>query len=230
MSQLQSESRDGILVLRLDHGKANAISTGLARELIGALETAERSADAVVLLGRPGMFSGGFDLGVMQQGAGPAREMVKTGGILLAAILAHPKPIVVGCTGHAIAMGTFLTMAADYRIGVRGEYKLGLNETAIGMTLPLFAILLTRLRLSKRHYDRAVVQSEIYSPEAAVDAGFLDRIVEPEALEREVFDAARRLASLKQPAFRNNKRHAHGETVEEIRSTLDADLDGLIKG
>jgi len=230
MSLLQRESRDGILVLRLDHGKANAISTALARELLGALEQAEKDADAVVLLGRAGMFSGGFDLGVMQQGAGPAREMVRTGGVLLAAILAHPKPVVVGCSGHAIAMGAFLTMAADYRIGAWGGFNLGLNETAIGMTLPLYAILLTRLRLSKRHYDRAVVQSEIYAPEAAVDAGFLDRVVEPEALEPEVMGTARRLAALKQPAFRNNKRHAHGETVDRIRATLDADLEALIKG
>ncbi|MEZ4333403.1 MAG: crotonase/enoyl-CoA hydratase family protein [Myxococcota bacterium] len=230
MSVLQTELRDGLLVLRLDHGKANAISTELARALLGELERAEKSADAVVLLGRPGMFSGGFDLGVMGQGAGPAREMVKTGGVLLAAILAHPKPVVVGCTGHAIAMGAFLTMAADHRIGARGGFKLGLNETAIGMTLPLYAILLTRLRLSRRHYDRAVVQSEIYDPETAVDAGFLDRVVEADALESEVMATARRLAALKQPAFRNNKRHAHGETVDRIRSTLDADLEGLIRG
>lgn len=230
MPPLESDLHDGLLVLRLDHGKANAISTEVARALLAALERAEQEADAVVLLGRPGMFSGGFDLGVMQQGAGPAREMVRTGGVLLAAILAHPKPIVIGCTGHAIAMGAFLTMAADYRIGARGDYRLCLNETAIGMTLPLFAVLLTRLRISKRHYDRVVVQSEVYGPEAAVDAGFLDRVVEPDAVEREAFAAAGRLAALKQPAFRNNKRHAHGDAVDRIRATLEADLEGLIKG
>ncbi|MBK7948745.1 MAG: crotonase/enoyl-CoA hydratase family protein [Deltaproteobacteria bacterium] len=230
MSFVKGETVDGIRVLRLDHGKPNAISTDVARTLIAELAQAEKDAKAIALFGRPGMFSGGFDLGVMKQGAGPAREMVKTGGQLIAAILDHPRPVVVGCTGHAIAMGVFLVMAADYRIGARGAFKLGLNETAIGMTLPAFAIETTRLRLSKRHFARAVVQSEIYDPETAVDAGFLDRLAEPEALEGEVLAVARRLGELEPRAFRNNKRLAHGEVAERIRATLDANLDGLMKG
>ena len=230
MSFVQSETIDGIRILRLDHGKPNSISTNMARTLLAELAKAEQDADAVVLFGRPGMFSGGFDLAVIKQGAAAAREMVKTGGHLLAAMLEHPKPIVVGCGGHAIAMGAFLVMAGDYRIGAQGPFKLGLNETAIGMTLPDFAIELTRLRLSKRHLDRAVVQSEIYAPDAAVDAGFLDRVVAPEELEREVIAVARRLAELKPAAFRNNKRLAHAETVLRIRSTLDANLDELLRG
>jgi enoyl-CoA hydratase len=176
------------------------------------------------------MFSGGFDLAVMAQGAEAAREMVKAGGLLAAAVLDHPKPIVTACSGHAIAMGSFLVMAGDYRIGARGPFKLGLNETAIGLTLPLFALELTRLRLSKRHFDRAVVHSEIYDPDSAVDAGFLDRVVAPEELESEALSAARRLAELKQPAFRNNKRQAHAETIDRIRSTIDANLAALMRG
>lgn len=230
MSFVQSETNDGIRILRLDHGKPNSISTDMARTLLAELAKAEQDANAVVLFGRPGMFSGGFDLGVMKQGAAAAREMVKTGGHLLAAILEHPKPIVVGCGGHAIAMGAFLVMTGDYRIGAQGPFKIGLNETAIGMTLPDFGIELTRLRLSKRHFDRAVVQSEIYGPEAAVDAGFLDRLVAPEELEREVMSVARRLTELNPAAFRNNKRLAHAETVLRIRSTLDANLDALMRG
>lgn len=230
MTFVQTETRDGVRILRLDHGKPNAISTDIARTLLAELAKAEQDASAVVLLGRPGMFSGGFDLGVMKQGADAAREMVKTGGLLLAAMLEHPKPIVVGCSGHAIAMGAFLTMAGDYRLGARGEFKLGLNETAIGMTLPDFALELTRLKLSKRHFDRAVVQAEIYDPQGAVDAGFLDRLVDPDALETEALAVACRLAELKQPAFRNNKRLAHGPTVEAIRARLDANLEALMRG
>ncbi len=230
MPHVRVETVDEIRILRLENGKANAISTDLARALTGELEKAEADARAIVLLGRPGMFSGGFDLAVMAQGADAAREMVKAGGLLAAAVLDHPKPIVTACGGHAIAMGAFLAMAGDHRIGARGDFKIGLNETAIGMTLPTFAFELTRLRLSKRHFDRAVVQSEIYAPDAAVDAGFLDRVVAPEALEAEAIAAARRLAELKQPAFRNNKRQAHAETIERIRSTIDANLEALMRG
>lgn len=232
MTFVRSETTDGLRVLRLDHGKANALSTDVLAALLSELAAAEQDAavSAVVLLGRAGMFSGGFDLGVMAQGAGPARAMVKKGGELLVAVLEHPKPIVVGCTGHAIAMGAFLVMACDYRIGARGDFKLVLNETAIGMTLPTLAIEVTRLRLSKRHYHRAVVQSEVYAPDAAADAGFLDRVVAPEDVEAQAFATARRLATLKQPAYRNNKRLAHGDAAERIRSTLDENLAQLIRG
>lgn len=229
MSVLASDEADGIRVLRLDHGKPNSISTGMARQLMAELERAERDARAVVLLGRAGMFSGGFDLGVMKQGASAAREMVKAGGLLLAAMLEHPRPIVVGCQGHAIAMGAFLLLASDYRVGARGDYKLALNETAIGMTLPDFAIELTRLRISRRHYDRVVVHSEVFGPEAGVDAGFLDRIVEAEGLEREALSEAGRLAALHPGAFRNNKRQAHAGTVARMRGNLDANLEALVR-
>ena len=143
-------------------------------------------------------------------------------------IFNHPKPIVVGCTGHAIAMGVFMVMAGDYRIGARGAFKLGANETAIGMTLPTFGIELARTRLSKRHYDRAIVQSTIYDPEGAVDAGFLDCVVEPDRVEAEALEVAVRLGQLKQPAFRNNKRLAHAPIVELISSTLDENIQQLM--
>jgi len=230
MPDLHVETAEDVRILRLDHGKPNSISTDLARALQAELSKAEQEVAAVVLLGRPGMFSGGFDLGVMKQGASAAREMVKEGGRLLAAMLEHPRPIVVGCAGHAIAMGAFLVLAADQRIAARGDFKLGLNETAIGMTLPDFAFELTRLRLSPPHYDRAVVQAEIYDPDGACAAGFVDRVVEPEALERAVLEAARRLAALPAAAFRNNKRLAHRETILRIRENLDANLDALIRG
>jgi enoyl-CoA hydratase len=230
MGSIQSELHDEICVLRLDHGKPNSISQAVSEELMRALVEAEKSAKAVVLLGKPGMFSGGFDLPTMQQGTGPTREMVKAGGRLLMAIYDHPNPVVVGCTGHAVAMGAFMVMAGDERIGAKGAFKIGLNETAIGMTLPIFGFELARARLSKRHFDRAVVHSTIYDPVGAVDAGFMDRLVEPDQVEAECLSAATRLATLKQPAFRNNKRIAHAETVEKIRSTLDANLDGLMPG
>ncbi len=228
MSFVTSEIEDGVCVLRLDHGKPNSISSAVANELITALDEAEKTAEAVVLLGKPGMFSGGFDLPTMAEGPAAAAAMVKAGGRLLMSIYGHPKPVVVGCTGHAIAMGAFTVMAGDYRIGARGAFKIGANETAIGMTLPAFAIELSRACLSKRHFDRALVQSTIYDPEGALDAGFFDCLVEPDRVEAEAREVAARLAQLKQPAFRNNKRLAHGETINLILSTLEENVDGLM--
>ncbi len=230
MSFVDTSIQGGICVLRLEHGKPNSISQAVAEELSRALEEAEKSSEvkAIVLFGRAGMFSGGFDLGTMGQGAAAARDMVIAGGRLLMDLYNHPKPVVVGCAGHAIAMGALMLMAADERIGAEGSFKLGMNETAIGMTLPTFAIELSRARLSKRHFDRILIQSTICDPQAAVDAGILDRLVAPERLEDEALEAAARLAELKQPAFRNNKRIAHAKTVERVLSNLVENVSGLM--
>ena len=194
MEFVKSEMQDDTCVLRLDHGKPNSISTAVANELMSGLAEAEESANAVVILGRTGMFSGGFDLPTMGKGPAAVREMLTAGAKLLMAIYNHPKPIVIGCGGHAIAMGAFITMAGDERIGASGEFKIGMNETAIGMTLPTFGLELARARLSKRHFDRAVVHSTIYDPQGALEAGILDRVVSPDRLETECFEAAARLA------------------------------------
>jgi len=230
MDFVTSEKQDGICALRIDHGKPNSISKAVADELMSSLDEAEKSADAIVLLGKAGMFSGGFDLPTMKEGPVATRAMLKAGAMLLMSIYNHPKPVVIGCGGHAIAMGAFIAMAGDERIGAEGDFKIGMNETAIGMTLPTFALELARARLSKRHFDRALVHSTIYDPAGGVEAGILDRLVSPDRLEAECLEAATRLASLKQPAFRNNKRLAHTETVDVILSTLDENLDRMMPG
>ncbi len=232
MSFVDTSIQGGICVLRLEHGKPNSISQAVAEELSRALEEAEKSSEvkAIALFGRAGMFSGGFDLGAMGKGVDAARDMVIAGGRLLMDIYNHPKPVVVGCGGHAIAMGAFMVMAADERIGAEGAFKLGMNETAIGMTLPEFAFELSRARLSKRYFDRILVHSTICDPQGAVDAGILDRLVAPERLEDEVLEAAARLGKLKQPAFRNNKRIAHAKTVERVRSNIVENVSGLMGG
>lgn len=232
MSFVKTSDQDGIRVLRIEHGKPNSISQAVAEELSSELARAADSGDvkAIVLVGRDGMFSGGFDLPTMGKGPEAARDMVIAGGRLLMDIFDHPKPIVAGCAGHAIAMGAFMVLAADERIGAAGPFKLGMNETAIGMTLPEFGFELGRARLSKRHYDRALVQSTIFDPKGAVDAGILDRVVDPERLEDEALAAAARLGELKQPAFRNNKRIAHAKTVERVRSNLVENVSQLMGG
>ena len=231
MSSIAKADHDGVRTLRLEHGKPNSISQAVAEELSAALAQAaeEESVSAIVLLGRDGMFSGGFDLATMGQGADAARDMVIAGGRLAMDVYGHPKPVVVGCGGHAIAMGCFLVMAGDERIGAEGAFKIGMNETAIGMTLPQFGFELARARLSKRHFDRAVVHSTIYDPAGAVEIGVLDRLVAGDRLEAEAIVAAARLGELKQPAFRNNKRRAHEKTIDRILAKIDEDVAGLMK-
>ena len=215
---------DRVAVLRLDDGKANALSHAAIDALQAALDRAEKEAGAVCLLGRPGRLCAGFDLAVMRSGTEPMRRLVGAGAELCLRMALYPLPIVIGCTGHALAAGALLLLAADARIGARGDWKLGLNEVAIGLSLPVFAYELARERLSKRHLLRATTQAELYAPDAAVDAGFLDSVCEPAELAPAALAEARRLAALPQPAFARTKKSLRGEMVASVRASLAQDM------
>jgi len=218
---------DRVAVLRLDDGKANALSPAVIEALDSALDRTEKDAGAVCLLGRPGRLSAGFDLAVMRSGPEPMRKLVTAGAELCLRMAVHPLPIVIGCTGHALAAGALLLLSADARIGARGDFKIGLNEVAIGMSLPIFAYELARERLSKRHLLRAAAQAELYAPDAAVDAGFLDSVCEPEEVAPAALAEARRLAALPQPAFARTKAALRGGMVASLRATLAEDMARL---
>ncbi len=221
------ELKEKAAVVRFDDGKANALSPALIEQLHGALDRAEKDARAVLLVGRPGRFSAGFDLAIMRQGGDAMSSLVTAGAELALRIYEFPCPVVAACTGHAIAMGAILLLASDTRIGAEGDFKIGLNEVAIGMGLPIFAVELARERLSKRHLTRATAEAEIYAPAAAVDAGFLDRVTAPDALFGEALAEAQRLAELPTAAHRMTKLRVRGDAVRRIRATLDEDMKQL---
>lgn len=218
---------DRIAVITLDDGKANALSPEVIDALRACLDRAEREAAAVLLVGRERRLSGGFDLGVMTSGPEGARQLVTAGAELMLRLYTFPRPLIVACTGHALAAGAILLLVGDYRVGAQGDFKIGLNEVAIQMTLPIFAMELARARLSKRHFTMAATQARIYDPQTAMDAGYLDVTVQPEALFDTALDHARRLATLPDPAFRNTKQHERHAVVQLIRDTLDADMASI---
>ncbi|MCG8589262.1 MAG: crotonase/enoyl-CoA hydratase family protein [Proteobacteria bacterium] len=217
---VQLDIQDSVAWLRLDDGKANAISLDVLKAAHEALDQAERDANCVVLLGRPGRFSAGFDLNVMRQGGEATRELVAGGARLGLRLYGFPIPVIAGCTGHALAMGALLLLSTDLRIGVEGEFKLGLNEVAIGMTLPVFGVELARERLSKRHLQRAVASAELYDPAGAVDAGYLDRVVPADALEDVVRKEAAALAALPREAHAGTKLRLRGEVIARAEASL----------
>lgn len=210
--------------LDFDDGKANVISPVSLPALNAALDRAEKEAGAVALFGRAGRFCAGFDLNTMQSGAEPARRLVAGGALLAARLAASPLPVVIGCGGHALAMGALLLLGADLRVGSEGDFKIGLNEVAIGLTLPDFAVELANERLSKRHLLRATTTAELYGPAAACDAGFLDRVVSAQTLEAETLAEAARLAELPRQAFAGTKHALRGAMVERIRAGLERNL------
>jgi enoyl-CoA hydratase len=214
------ELEESVAVVRMDDGKANALAPDLVAAVDEALDRAEKEARCVVIAGRPGRFSAGFDLSVMGEGGDAVRRMVTAGAELAFRLYGFPTPVVMACTGHALAMGAVLLLAGDTRLGAEGEFKIGLNEVAIGMTLPVFAVELARDRLSRGHLTRAVLEAEIYSPVTAVEAGFLDRVVAPDALFDEARAEARRLAELDLRAHHSTKLNLRGRAIQHMRDSV----------
>lgn len=214
------EMIEKIAVLSLDDGKANAIGFDFMKEIEGQLNRAETEARALVIAGRPGLLSGGFDLKVIQSGPEAVEAIMAQGGQMMYRLFSYPKPLVIACTGHAIAAGAFLLLTADNRIGTSGDFNIGLNETAIGSTFPVFALELSRARLNPAYITRAVVQSEAFSPEDAVRVGFLDQVEPVESVMQTALATAARLAELPEEVYAQNKRDIRQPFLDRIRDSL----------
>jgi enoyl-CoA hydratase len=224
---LAYERNDRIASITLDDGKVNALSIAMLRELHAALDQAEADEAVVVLGGREGYLSAGFDLGVFRSEPERLPEMLRLGATLCERMLSFPTPVLVASTGHAIAAGSFLLLSADARIGVEGPFKIGLNEVRIGLTMPLFVIELARHRLAPAHFDRAVISAVMYEPAAAVTAGFLDRVVAPGDLREAAAAAAAELAGLNPEAHAATKLRARGGALTALRAAIEAELPAV---
>lgn len=212
-----------IALIRMDDGKANAINFEMLAALNAALDTAEAEAKAIVLAGRAGRFSGGFDLNAFASlGADGVYRLLDGGAELLLRLYGGKLPVVAACTGHAIAMGVFILNACDTRVGSAGAYKIGANEAVTGMNLPIFAMELSRDRLSPTHLTRATIQGFIYDPKGAVEAGYLDMLAEADAVEATATAIATQLAALPAAAYAWNKAAIRKPTLDRIRTSLGA--------
>ena len=215
---------DTIATITIDDGKVNALSLPVLTEVNAALDRAEQDQAVVVLAGREGVFSAGFDLPVLRDGGPGALAMLRAGFETAARLLAFPQPVVIACTGHAVAMGVFLLLSGDYRVGATGPFKITANEVAIGLTMPRAAVEICRQRLTPAHFNRAVVIAETFSPADAVAAGFLDRTAEASEVHEVARGVAAQLAELDQSAHAATKRRARGRALDAIRAAIDLDM------
>lgn len=230
MDKVSYELDDGVAILRLDDGKANAISPQSIAELHELLDRANEEATSVVLLGREKRLSAGFDLSVMTGGAEAMQKLVVDGAELMLRLYSYRLPVVVGCTGHALAAGAILLLVGDLRIGADGDFKIGLNEVSIRMTLPTFGVELARARLSPRHLTRAITQASIYAPAGAMEAGYLDEVVAVDAVAGVAVERAKQLGALPNRAFHATKLKERGITITTIRADLEEDIARLTMG
>ncbi len=222
-----SAAGDGtIAVIEMDDGKANALSSTMIAALGDALTTAEadESVAAAVIVGRAGRFSAGFDLDVFKSGDMAAIVgMVAAGGELVRTMYGCGIPVVAACTGHAIAGGALMLLGSDVRIGADGPFKIGLNEVAIGLTLPGWAHTIARERLSNTHIQRAIANARITDPAGALDAGFLDRVVAPEHVVDTAIEEATLLTSLDRGAYERTMTGFRKATLDTMAEQIAAD-------
>lgn len=218
--------RDGVASILLDDGKVNVMSVDMLSDIASALERAERSTELVVLRStRPGIFSAGFDLKIFAAGdVQKSLEMVKAGAVLALRLMSFPLPTIGVMEGHAFPMGTFLLLSCDFRLGARGPHRMGLNEVAIGISPPGFAIELARSRLHPAWLSRTVTTGEMYEPDDAVIAGLLDRVVAADVVEAELEKVISALRSIHKPSHAIAKKRLRQATMDAMRAAIDREL------
>lgn len=225
MSLVQLELSEQIATITIQNGKVNAISHQVIDEINAALDQAEEAKAVVILTGQPGMFSAGFDLNTMKSGQEQAVALVTAGSRLSRRLLSFPYPIIAASSGHAVAKGAFLLLSSDYRIGCEGPFKYGLNEVAIGMTMHQAGIEMARNRIPMNYLTRCVINAEMFDPKAAIAAGYLDTVVEPEQLLATAYAAAKQMLQLNMTAHHGTKLKER----EHILNALDAAIESDIK-
>ncbi len=221
----------GVATIQMDDGKNNLVTPQLLRELNHALDEAESAGAVVVLTGRESVFSAGFDLGILRTGVRNTFDMLIGGFTLARRLLAFPTPVVIACNGHAIAMGAFIVLAGDYRIGIEGDFKIVANEVRIGLTMPHAAIVICRQRLKPASLSRAVLLAEQHDPQQALASGFFDLLVSPAELMAKAEEIARQCVELDLEAHRKSKLRLRRGLLRELDKAISADRrDFIVQG
>lgn len=227
MALVTYEQRQDIALVRMDDGKANALGYDLMNDLDVALDRAQKEAKAVVLTGRAGKFCAGFDLKTMMAGVEQARALVTRGAGTLMRLYTHPQPLVIACSGHALAGGALVLLTGDFRIAANGAFKIGLNEVQLGMPVPVLAMELARDRLDPRFFVRSTLFAEIADPNTALFAGWVDEVVDEAALLERGLAEATRLAALPSDAYAKTKTIMREKTVRYVNEMLVTDMARL---
>ena len=209
---------NGIATLAMDDGKANAMAPAMSAALNAGLDQAAADkARAVIIRGRPGLLCGGFDLKIIRGEDEALKAQMRNAGMeLLKRLYLAPQPIIFAVTGHAVAMGALLLFAGDIRIGLAGDFRIGLNETGIGLSLPIAGIELARDRLLPTELSRAVINAQLYRPDEAAAIGYLDQVAKADDFDERVRSAAASLAELDPEAFAETKRRVRQPTLDRI--------------
>jgi len=211
-----------ISIITLDDGKANVFSEEMTQAINDCLDKVPTDSGSLIITGRPGMFSAGFDLKVIASGDVPKiKKMSLSGFKLLSRIFSFPRPVVAACSGHGIALGTFLLCCCDYRIGIKGEFLLGANEMKTNMVIPTPILELIKFRISPSHKYRSILGAEMYQLDKAIDAGLMDQVEEAETLMDAAIEKAKDLATMGHPSYTLTKALFIKDVADKINNALE---------
>lgn len=219
---------EAVAVITMDDGKANVMSTGVVQTLEAHLDRAlADGARALVIAGRPGKFSAGFDLKEMTSSPESMRALVVAGARWMLRLYGFGMPTVAASTGHALAAGALTLLSCDVRIGADVPSKIGLNEVAIGMALPKFAVELARDRIVREAFGPSTIGAQIYDTAGAARVGYLDQVAsEAELLDTAVAEA-KRLAELRTGAYAATKLNLRSTMIEEQLAGVVDDMESI---
>ena len=219
---------DAVAVIAMDDGKANVMSTKVVETLESHLDRAlDDRARALVIAGRPGKFSAGFDLGEMTASAESMRSLVVAGARWMLRLYGYGMPTVAASTGHALAAGALTLLSCDVRVGADVPSKIGLNEVAIGMALPKFAVEFARDRLVREAFGPSTMGAQVYDPAGAARVGYLDQVVAEDAVLDTAMAEARRLGEIRTGAYAATKLNLRAAMIESQLAVLVEDMDSI---
>ena len=220
--KLATLNKDGnISTITLDDGKANVFSSKMSQDINQCLDEVATEEGCLIITGKEGMFSAGLDLKTIQSGdTDKILEMSTAAFKLLARIFSFPRPVIAACSGHGIALGTFLLCCCDYRVGVKGDFMIGANEMRTNMVIPDPILELIKFRVAQSHKYRAILGAEMYSIDKALEAGLLDEIVSPDELAKTVNEKAKDLATMGHPSYTMTKELFIAEPLKKINQAI----------
>lgn len=224
---IERETDDGIVTLRMAHGKANALDVELLETLIRELGELGDARALIVTAGGP-IFSAGVDLfRLLDGGEAYVRRFFPLLNQFVRALVAFPAPVVVAANGHAIAGGGVMIMGGDYRLMAEGNGRVGVPELLVGVPFPATVLELVRAALPPEHVNPVVFLGRTYPPQEALQAGLVDEVVAPDALPARAREVAEQLASISPAAFRLTKRMLRAPVLERIDRSAALDAEAM---
>ena len=216
------EQEDGIGIVKMNNNAAkNSFDVEFAELFIDRVEQANEKCDAIVIAGVENIFSAGYNVKIIGKDQEATKKLVELGAKIVVQLLDIRKPVIAACTGHAIALGAVILLGCDIRIGASGKFKIGLNETQLGLGLPVFATELAKQRIPHQHVHKVILEAELHSPEKALIYGFLDQVVNPDEVMPESIARAKLLAKYSARTYGFHKRQLNLEYADTVRASLN---------